>query len=429
MSTSVLLKTMSSAKSFLGSYWTAAGRLALTNLLLLGVCHVVSLSSQLVATRILSQSLGKEGFGQFLYFASFFPFLFVVMSFAGGVIALRDIKQYPERLPQSLGAALAATLMQGGIVLAIGMPMAVALPLSLGERTYLAAVLVAALAASFSNSYAFDAIHRPWMAAVSIAVVDLAYTAVLYHCQMEGFLGSGGLALAFAGRQVGVVTLQWSLHFAAGQPVPRIPSLSTVVRYARESLPPIAVSAIWNANNIASIAIMSRFFGDGETALYGLNIQFFLLYVSTSDLGIRVIAPHILGRHGCARSFIVKLTAFISLFLPALAAAVYAASKMYVAWCLPEGFSEATKHTGWLIAAGALRGVWEICSTYLLRFNRTRYTVFSICGIVAATAGLGVILAASYGPAGLSIAVFIANLLATLVHLVLAFKFYVASSE
>lgn len=423
MTTSILLDTMRYAKSFLRSYWTAAGRLALTNLVLLGVCHVASLASQLVATRILSQTFGKDGFGQFLYFASFFPFLFVVMSFAGGAIALRDIKQHPDRLRQSLGTALAATLIYGGIILAIGVLVFAALPLGKVERFYLAGVLAAALAASFSNSYAFDALHRPWMAAVPVVLVDLAYAAALYYFHTEDLLSPGVLALAFAGRQAGIVAFQWSLHFAAGQPMPQFPGLPSVMRYAKESFPPIAVAAIWNANNIATTAMMSHFFGDGQTALYGLNIQFFMLYVSTSDLGTRVIAPHILGPHGCARSFIGKLAAFMSLFLLALGVAIYAASQAYVAWCLPEGFSEASKHTGWLVAAGALRAVWVICSIYLWRFDRARYTVYSVCGMVAATIGLGVTLPSTCGPTSISIAMFIANLLATLIHVALAFRF------
>ena len=248
----------------------------------------------------------------------------------------------------------------------------VTLPIAADERLLLIVLSAGNIAASISLVPLFDVEHRQALgSSVNLAteVVALSLLAALWR---NGVLTLPVAAVLFASKWVVTCALQYLLfHFA----VRRLRALfckSDVLRLAQTAWPIVAGSLLASVPFTAGVLVVRGFHGSADAAVIGLAQQVAAGFASFAMLGHRVVRPHIAGRYGTTRTFVVKLVVFCLGYYTLLAVVVLAATAALVYWLLEPAYREVLPTSALLLPAAMLAAANWAATSYLVRFNRQR---------------------------------------------------------
>jgi O-antigen/teichoic acid export membrane protein len=423
----VLLPVLRMAQ-FIQGYWTPSGRAAAIGLLALGVCQFVSLSSQLASMVTLSHALGADGYGRYLYCLAFLPYFLFATSYGTATVALRSLRRESRET-----AVVVSTALTGGLV--------VTAPLSLGlltlaffsslttdQKAYLVSVAVGGMWASLFIGYVFDAGHRQWVGAIPISIVDLAIGVTFWFASPERVTPMF-VAVVTMLRFPAMAGIQWLiLLFGEHTPLKR-PSFADVASILRESVGPAVYAALAHLGTNLSLVLVWWLHGDRQTACLGTAFQVNTVYQAATDIAIQILAPHIHSAYGTTRSFVLKLSLFMAVFQPLVAAAVFVVGHAYISRALPVDLADSLPHLKWVVMASFARSAWEVSAIYLLRAGTTKWSVAIRAFALSASGVLAVALNSRLGPTAFTIASFFATTFAAIWQCHLAYRAYRTTSD
>lgn len=415
---------MNTLEKIIAEIKRAASVNAVWNLLTLAACNGMVLLCQLASAYVLIKTLGNSDYGRLQFATSFQPYIHCIVSLAGGAISLRLIRSREFEIGNIVSSATVSSLTLGSLVVVVSLSLVFGLASSNVERIFLVAVALAALSPALNLYYLYDAKSRHSlgsMPAVAAEFLSFALLAVLYSAEK---LSPLSMSCIYVLKMYSIGVLQWVVLLRCLADVKWRPTVSTARRIVIDSIPSILTALIWNAYNTLSVLLVRLYLGSEANAMYGLALMFASIFVMSTDLLLRVLAPQILGEAGMGRQFVVRLAVLLPLFLVASSVVLYLVAVVYRVLLLGEEYRLFTSVLAWLLAAAALRGIWECASCYLLRFGCLRLSLASMVSIVAVSAVIGFSLKDRLGVLAFSIASVFAYLIAVPVHVYLAYYYW-----
>jgi O-antigen/teichoic acid export membrane protein len=388
-------------RQFLRSYWTDAGKQAAGNLAGLIVCQGLAIVCQLATLIVLTSTLGKIAYGKYVLATMLFPYLYSLGSIAGGAIALRDIRRWPERFDEIASSHLAlAAIVSTAVALTLGL-IRWALPIDDDERFLFATVAVGCVFPCLGLTAFFDAHNRQSLGAAASVAADVVGAVTLVGLALVERLNLADAASVLLGRWVLAAALQWIVFFRSVRPIRFCANSRTMLALFLASTAPILLALIWNANNYISVVAVRYRFGEAETAAYGAAMQIALLAIAVFDAAVRILSPHILGEHGLRPDFLRKMFAFLFVLATAVCVGTYVGAAVLVGFVLQPEYQASLAPLAWLLAAAFARAFWAANEWYLVRFHRQAVGL----ALMASAAG-GACLFGFFGPSEWGTSVF-----------------------
>ncbi len=370
----------------LRSFWTEAGRTAARNLAWLGAWTLLTQLCSLGSVFLLTEGLGKEGFGIFSFAVALQAFAYTIGCAGVKQVVVREGAREPGSLDRVMASHLALTL---GCAAAVAVAVIAGVNMvstSTAERWLIVIFAIGNVANCVNIIPFFDVHHRQPESAFVRFAVEAAALAVIWRMHEAGPLALTPVALVFAGKWTLGTVLHYALyhwrvarlrfHYAADH----------ARAMARSSWSLMVSGLLLMVPFTSGVFFVRAYHGAGDTAIFGLATQVATAYLLFGAIGVRIVQPHIAGRYGLDGRFVRKLALFSAVYLGALLAAAWGGAAVVIVLLLAPEYRAATWPTFLVLVAVAIITVGRIVAMYLVVLHRERIDM--ACQFVATLAYL-----------------------------------------
>lgn len=379
---------IASGSSLLTPYFTASGLQALRNLSSLLIAAAVAQVCGLISVVLLTQSLGAEQFGVFAFALSLQSYLMLLGAAGLRPIIVRELTRRPEALNCLWTAYIAITGGLGLVLAVFTIAAAVAIAPTTSETIVLTMIAVGNVAACVNPVPFYDYRHAQSKSAILTTAVEVTALVVILALYQRNMLFVSAAAAVFAIKWIGSTVLHWQF-LRSDLPEIRWEWSLRELRELLASSSHLTVSGLLGTIPLTAGILIVRFYhGDAAAGVFGLAMYAPRAMLLLTTQANRVLEPHVMGRFGRTRGFILRLALVYALFLtftPLLLSAVlwYALTVL-----LPKTFVPALPGGVIMLFGAALLAAGRAGQMWLIR-SRLESTIAAL-NVLAALAFLPV---------------------------------------
>jgi len=381
----------------------------LRNLAGLGVCTAISQACAFGVLLLLTNGLGPEGFGTYVFGTNVLVYLVAVGGVGLATVVVRDLNLRPDRADSTTTAFVVITVAGAAVAGAATAVVAALAPISAVERHLLLIVAVAAMPMCLNLNPLFDSHHRQALsAALSIPgdVLMLAGVAALHH---SGLLTAPAAGLLLLGKHAITLIAQAAIYHRAVRPFRWAWDPTWAGSLLRSGRFMLTAGLVYMVPLQGGVILARLLRGERDAGLYGVAFQIASAYLFAGTLVTRIVQPHIAGPYGLERLFVRKLIASMGGILIMLWLAGAGAAWLLVHRLLDPAYAPAFGPMLVLLTTATVAIATGVVNLYLLRLNCER----TLQAVYLGAAGVYVALALS--SAGSPLALFAAASVAVFV--------------
>ncbi len=353
-------------------YLTAAGKQAAWNLVALVILTALTQTAAVLMLLLVTNGLGPAQFGLFAFALSLQPYLSLAGTLGTALVLFREGVREPDELDSITTVYQSVSLVGALIVGGVTAGAAWCAPISPTERGLICLIAAGNVAACLALAPLFDVHHRQPLAGAIGLAAELLTLLAIFVLFRTGKLDLVTLGAVFATKWWFITAAQYVVYQLAIRRVRLVFRKQRFLRMLRSSLPLAGSTMIAGLPANAGVFFVRWFRGEAEAGVFGVASQAATAYLMFSYLAIRILQPHIAGRHGLDRLFLRKLILFAALFLFVLYLGGFAVATGVILFMLTPAYHAAVLPMAVLLGAMLLLSVGVLASSYLVVLHRER---------------------------------------------------------
>ncbi|MBI2528735.1 MAG: oligosaccharide flippase family protein [Candidatus Rokubacteria bacterium] len=277
------------------------------NLAGLGSFTAISQACAFGVLLLLTNGLGPEGFGTYVFGTSVLAYLVVVGGVGLGNVVVRDLNLLPEDADRTTTAFVVITVAGAAIAGAAAAVVAALAPVSTAERHVLLIVAIAAVPMCLNLNPLYDSHHRQALSAALSIPGDVLMLGGVAGLHYAGLLTAPGAALLLLGKHAITMIAQAAIYHRKVRPF----RWAWDPRWARSLLRSgrfmLTAGLVYMVPLQGGVILARLLRGERDAGLYGVAFQIASAYLIAGTLVTRIVQPHIAGPYGLDRLFVRKL--------------------------------------------------------------------------------------------------------------------------
>ena len=365
------------------------------NLAGLGVCTAISQACAFGVLLILTNGLGPEGFGTYVFGTNVLVYLVAAGGVGLATVVVRDLNLRPDRADSTTTAFVVITVAGAAVAGAATAVVAALAPMSNVERHLLLIVAVVAMPMCLNLNPLYDSHHRQALsAALSIPgdVLMLGGVAGLHYAEL---LTAPAAGLLLLGKHAITMIVQAAIYHRAVRPFRWVWDPVWARSLLRSGRFMLTAGLVYMVPLQGGVILARLLRGERDAGLYGLAFQIASAYLFAGTLVVRIVQPHIAGPYGLHRNFVWKLILSVGGILVMLWLAGAGGAWLLVHSLLDRPYTPAFGPMLVLLTTATVATATGVVNLYLLRLGRERTLQAVYVGAAAVYVALTLLFAGS----------------------------------
>lgn len=414
---------MSTVKRFLQSYFTPAGVQAARSLGGAVAFRLVGQAAKVVATLLVASSLPQAEVAILFFGLALLPYLRQAARVGGGQVLVREASAEAADVARVHGVWWAITIGGAITVTLAAMLLCFVTPVSPVERTAYLVLLGGLFASCFELEPHYQIKHRQAGHAGIVSLGDVALMLLLLALDRADEASLLSVAACYSLRSVMVAASQMACAGDA-MPIPAPPPVASIWRAIQTGWRLTATALVFIAPMWLGMLIV-RAMGDPEqTAVHGVAMQVVALFSLFSTTAATIVRPHVFGKHGLDRGFVLKLAAFWASYHGTLLLAAVTGVLVFAPRVLPDTVQAATAPIVLAVVYATVRSLGVPAQIYLFRGDCLQVFLPIAAGSTTVFLMLAIMLVGPYGSTGVWAAAAIGAACGVALRTAFAWRYY-----